>query len=89
MTPTATTCGDLAYSRGDQRVICQGEPQGRVNIRATTVGEFDLAVSVWLIDPEDEDEEIDAIFDTDTVAEAERWCVRNRYEIVKKPGRSL
>lgn len=78
-----------APSDDEKRVICQGEPQGRVNIRATTVGEFDLAVSVWLIDPEDEDEEIDAIFDTDTVAEAERWCVRNRYEIVKKPGGSL
>jgi hypothetical protein len=56
---------------------------GRVNIHCITTGEFDLAVSVWLIDPEDSETEIDAIFDTDSVEDAVLWCAQNCYEVVQ------
>ena len=64
---------------------------GRVNIKAGTSGEFDLAVSVWLINLEDQEDEIGAIFEAhgdDALDVAERWCEREGYEIVDHPHRT-
>ena len=57
----------------------------RVNIKASTVGEFDLRLSVWLINPEDPDDEIDVIYETDSWRDAKNWCDANGYEIVERP----
>lgn len=62
---------------------------GSVNIKAMTVGEFDLAVSVWLIDPEDPENEIDAIADFEgdyALREAEEWCQKHGHSVVQRPS---
>ena len=56
-----------------------------VNVKAGTVGEFDVKLSVWLINPEDPDDEIDEIYQTDSWIDVVRFCKANGYEIVDKP----
>jgi hypothetical protein len=57
----------------------------RVNIRVSTRGEFDAHYSVWLINPNDPDDEIDAIYDTDSLSDAVSFCRRRGYTIVERP----
>lgn len=57
----------------------------KVNVKAGTVGEFDLSLSVWLINPEDPDDEIDEIYQTDSWIDVVRFCKANGYEIAEKP----
>jgi hypothetical protein len=58
-----------------------------VCLRASTVGEFELHVSAWLLDPENPGEEIDAIadFDGDDAKEqADRWATHEGYTVVER-----
>lgn len=57
----------------------------KVNIKASTVGEFDLKLSVWLINPKDADDEIDVIYETDRWSDVVLFCEMKGYEIVEKP----
>ncbi len=61
-------------------------PATKVNIKVSTRGEFDPWFTVWLINPYDEEDEIDVIFEDSDLNPCLRFCQENNYEIVSGPS---
>ncbi len=53
----------------------------QVALTCGTRNEFDLAYSVWLINPEDHEDYIDVVFEDDELAPCLAFCEKNSYEI--------
>lgn len=57
----------------------------RVNIKCSTRNEFDPHYTVWLIDPENPEDEIDVIFEDEEYRTCLRFCEEAGYTIVSGP----
>lgn len=70
--------------------MSRSESKGKVRLQRGTKGEFELTVSVLLIDPDDPSDWIDSINDFEgdaAYAEALDWCAQEGYEVVEEPVR--
>lgn len=60
-----------------------------VVIRCSTINEFDENYTVWLLNPDDPEDEIDVIFEAEDLRQCLFFCERAGYEVEDYPGMQM